>query len=116
MDIIFNVKYYYNVLLTSIGENKEREWSHDCLSIAMNVMFTQISAKKWTKLLKERSVLYIVKDYTQLDYMIFLVPENPDVLTPKQNLKSLRSINLFKDKQCSKIKGLTWAGGSTQRG
>ena len=39
--------------------------------------------------------------------MIFLVPENPDVLTPKQNLKSLRSINLVKDKQCSKIEGLT---------
>ena len=50
----FNVKSYENVEFTSISENKEHEWSHDCLRIATNAMFTQMSANKGIKLFKNR--------------------------------------------------------------
>ena len=46
LDMIFNGKFYDNVQFTSIGENKEREWSHDCLRITTNVMFTQFQRRK----------------------------------------------------------------------
>ena len=43
-------------------------------------------------------------------------PENLDVVTPEQNRKSLRSVNIIKDKLCVKIKGLTCSDGSTSMG
>ena len=54
-------KYYNNLQFTSIGENKELEWSHDCLRIATHAIFTKMAAKKGIKLLKEISVTDIVK-------------------------------------------------------
>ena len=44
------------------------------------------------------------------------VPEYPDVLTHKQNRKSLRDVNLIKEKLCNKIKGRTCADDITHRG
>ena len=60
LDMRFNGKSYDNLQFTSIGENKEREWSHDCLRVAMNAMFTKMSAKKGIKIFKERAVSAIV--------------------------------------------------------
>ena len=57
----FNGKSNENVQFKNIGENKEREWSHDCLRIASNVTFTQMSAKKGIELFKERTFVAIVK-------------------------------------------------------
>ena len=61
--MILNEKYYDNVQFTSIGENKEREWSNNCLRISTDVISTQISAKKGIKLFKERAVASTVKKY-----------------------------------------------------
>ena len=47
--------------------------------------------------------------------MNIVVPENPDVLTPEQNRKSLRSMNLVKEKLYDKFKRITYADGSTHR-
>ena len=66
LDMSFNGKYYDNVKFTSIGENKEREFSHDCFTIAPNLMFTKMSAKKGIELFKESALTAIVKEYTQL--------------------------------------------------
>ena len=112
----FNIKSYDNVKFTSIGENKENEWSHDCIRIATNDMFAQVSAKKLIKLFKERAVASIVKKYTHLDNLNVVVPENLDVLTPEQKRKSLRAVNLVKEKGFGKIKGRTCDDGSTHRG
>ena len=49
----------------------------------------------------------------KLDNMNVVVPENPDVFAPKQNHKSLRAVNLVKEKLCGKIKGQTCSDGST---
>ena len=83
----FNGKSYDNVQFTSIGENKERGWSHDCLRIALNVMFTQMSAKKGITLFKDHAFAATVKEYKQLDGMDVMGPENPNVITPKQKQK-----------------------------
>ena len=64
--------------------------------IAMNDMFTQISAKKGIKLFNERAVAAIVKEYTNIDNINVVGPENPDVITPGQNRKSLRDVKLIK--------------------
>ena len=78
----FNGKCYDNVQLTSTGENKKHEWSHDCLRIVMNVMLKQMSVKKRIKLFKERAFAVIVKEYTQpYDMHVFL--------TPQKNLNNL---------------------------
>ena len=39
--------------------------------------------------------------------MHIVVPEKPNVLTPKQKQKSLRDVKLFKERRCGKMKGLT---------
>ena len=93
----FNGKSYDNVQFTSIGENKEREWSHEFLRIAANVMFTQMSAKKGVKSFKGHIVASTIKEYTQLYDMNVMGPENPDVITPKQKRKPLIDVNLIKD-------------------
>ena len=43
-----------------------------------------------------------------------MVPENPDVITTEQKLKSLRTMNHIKEKRCGKIKWQTYDNGSTQ--
>ena len=101
----FNGKSYDNVQFTSIGENKERGWSHDCLRIALNVMFTQMSAKKGITLFKDHAFAATVKEYKQLDGMDVMGPENPNVITPQKKQKELRAVNHIKEKRCGNIKG-----------
>ena len=61
-------------------------------------MFTQMSANKIIKLFNDITVAFIVKEYTQLGYMNVVGPENPNVLTPEKNKKSLKDVNLIKEK------------------
>ena len=83
----FNGKSYDNVQFTSIGENKEREWSHYCPRIDMNLVFTQISEKKGIKIFKQCAVADILKQFKQLDYINVVVLENLNVLTPENHLE-----------------------------
>ena len=83
--MIFNGKYYDNVQFTSIGENKEREWSHVCLRIDMNVMFAKVPNKKGIKLFNERAFESILKEYTQLEYINVVVSENQCAHTRKKS-------------------------------
>ena len=46
LNMTFNGNSYDNVKFTSIRENKEHDWSHYCLRIAANFMFTQMPEKK----------------------------------------------------------------------
>ena len=85
LEMIFNVKVYDNVQFTIIGENKDFERSNDCLRIATNFVFTQMSANIGILLFKDCRVAVIVKEYTQLGYMNVVGPENPNVLPPKKN-------------------------------
>ena len=80
---------YDNVKFTSISENKQHEWSRDFISMATNVVFTKMSAKKGIKLFNECTVVDNVKGYTPLEDMNVVGPDNPDVITPEQNKNNL---------------------------
>ena len=60
LDMSFNGKYYYNKKLTSIVKNKECGFSHDCLRIAMNVMFTKMADNNVFELFKDHTAASIV--------------------------------------------------------
>ena len=68
-------------------------------------MFTQMSAKKGIESLNNWTVAAIVKKYKNIDDRNAVVPKIPDVLTAEQMWKSLRTVNLIKEKKCGKIKG-----------
>ena len=67
-----------------ISKQKQREWADDCYRVAVNVMFTKISAKQRIKQFKERAVATIFIECKQLhDMKIFGRVCNED-LTHKQ--------------------------------
>ena len=57
-----------------------------------------MSVKKLIILFNDHSVVDIVEEYTQLDYINAVGPENPDVLTHEQDKKALRAVSLNKEK------------------
>jgi hypothetical protein len=89
-------------------------------SIAHNVMFTQMSAKKGIKLFGESAVAAMFKEFHQMDQgpmpgKPVFGPQDPTLLTPLQKKKTLEAVNLIKEKRCGTIKGRSCAGGSKQR-
>ena len=61
-----NGNSYENLKFNSIYENKEHEWSHDCIRIDTNVTFTHNSEKKEIQLFKDHIVAIIVKEYIRI--------------------------------------------------
>ena len=62
-------------------------------TLSHKVMFMQMNAKKGIKILGERSIVAMFKDYTQLDdgpitSKPVMAPFNPDVLTPMDKKKT----------------------------
>ena len=78
---------------------------HDMHKLAMDVTFTQMTAKKGIKKHGEIAVAAIYKEYTQLEYMKVMGALNPDSLTISQKKGALRAINLIKEKRSGKLKG-----------
>ena len=72
--------------------------------------------KKVNKLVKERAVADIVKGYIELYDINFVGHKNPYILTTERNRKSIRAVNLIKEKQCSKIKVQKCADNISQGG
>ena len=78
--------------------------------------FTQMHASKGIKLLGEKALAAMAKEYEQLDYSDVFQPEFKHELTTGQQKSALRAINLIKIKRSGKIKGRTMADRSKQRG
>ena len=51
----------YEINFVSISKQKQLKWADDCYRTAVNVIFTQISAKQGIKQFKEQTVSTIVK-------------------------------------------------------
>ena len=98
-----------------ISKQKQCEWVDECYKKDVNVMFTQISAKKELKRFKDQAVAAIVKQYKQLHDMNKFVIVCPEELTPKQKQDALRAITLINYKQSVKIKGIVCADGRSKR-
>ena len=79
--------------------------------LAVDMKFTQMTAKKGIKKHGERAVAAIYKEYTQLKYMKFMGALNPDRLTRSHKKEALRSINSIKEKRGGKLKGRTCVDG-----
>ena len=89
--------------------------SDDCYRTALNVIFTQMSAKQGIKQFKQRSLTAIVKEYKQLHDMNTFVRVYPEGLIPKQKPDSLSATNLIKDKRSRRVKGIACEYGTSQR-
>ena len=89
-------------------------------SLACDVMFTQMNAKKGIKLFGERAVAAMFKEYKQLDKgpmpgKPVFGPISYESLTNQEIREALEAVNLIKEKRDGKIKGRTCANGSKQR-
>ena len=86
----------------------------------VDVMFTQMSAKRGIKLFKERAVAAMIKELTQLDRGAMdgkpvVIPIDPKLLTSEERKLALEAVHLIKEKRDGKVKGRTCANGSKQR-
>ena len=89
-------------------------------SIACDVMFTQMNAKKGIKLFGERAVAAMFKEYKQLDKgpmpgKPVFGPISYNSLSRKEVNEALEAVNLIKEKRNGKIKGRNCANWSKQR-
>ena len=84
-------------------------------SMAVNMMFNQMTATKGIKIFGERAVAAMVKEYQQLNDMMVIGRTNPDKLMSDDKRRALLAINLIKEKRCGRIKGRAVADGSTHR-
>ena len=87
---------------------------------ALNVMFTQMSARKGIKLFGEQAIAAMFKELKQLNDGV--VPGKPVIepikfesLTEENKQEALEAVNLIAQKRCGRIKGRTCANGSRQR-
>ena len=90
------------------------------LNKAVDIVFTQMSAKQGIKKFGERAVAAIIKEFKQLndgpmEGKSVIGEVNPDELTPEQKKQALAAVNLIKLKRNGNIKGRTCANGSKQR-
>jgi hypothetical protein len=74
----------YEAQFLSVTKRKQKQWFEECHRIAVNVMFTQMSAAKGIKLFGKRAVAAIFKEYNQLNDMTVFGKVNPDTLSPEQ--------------------------------
>ena len=74
-----------------------------------------MTAKKGIEVFGERAVAAMIKEYQQLHDLQVFGGVDPSEITREEKHKSLRAINLIKEKRCGKIKGRTVADGRPQR-
>jgi hypothetical protein len=87
---------------------------------AVDVIFTQMSAKKGIKTFSERAIAAMIKEFEQLDKGAFpgkpvVGPADPNTLTSLEIKSALEAVNLIKEKRDGRIKGRTCANRSKQR-
>lgn len=91
----------------------------DVMRSALNVIFTQMSAKKGMKLFGESAVAAIIKELKQLYQGSMpgkpvVQPVNVDELSREVKECAMEAVNLIKVKRYGKVKGRTCANGNKQ--
>ena len=89
----------------SITKQEQCDWYDECYRMAVNVMFTKMSAKQVIKHFKELDVASIVKEYKQLNDTNTFGRVCLEDMIPKQKRDTLHAITLIKEKRSGKIKG-----------
>ena len=91
------------------------------MQAAVNVIFTQIHAKKRINIFGERDILAMVKKFKKKWYegvipeKPVVIPLNTDELTDAERRQVLEAASLIKEKRNGIIKGRTWENGSNQK-
>lgn len=98
-------------LIVDEDYNKDKDMN-TYYSIACDVMFTQMSAKKGIKMFGERAIAALLKEYNQMDKAP--MPGKPvfgavdyHTLSVQEKKEALEAVNLIKEKRDGKIKGRT---------
>ena len=110
--------YRYNTSLLQIGKDafsKFESIKADIHQSSVKACFTQMNASKGIKLLGERAVAAIFKEYKQLNDLVTIGRVDINTLTHEQRKRALRAVNLIKIKRCGKVKGKACADGSSHR-
>ena len=107
-------------LLIKKEDNKQQKYLENYMKVTVDVMFTQMSAKRGIKLFKERAVAAMVKELTQLDRGAVegkpvVIPIDSKLLLPEEKRKALEAVHLITEKRSGSIKERTCANGSKQR-
>jgi hypothetical protein len=105
----------YEMQFVSVTESTQASWADDCYRIAVNVMFTQMTATNGMKIFGEKAVTAMFKEYNQLNDMMVFGRIDPDELTVQHKRDALRAVNLINEKRCGRVKGRTCADGSKQK-
>ena len=84
---------------------KRSIFMHYMHKLAVDMTFTQMTAKKSIKKHGERSVLAMYKEYKKIEDIKVMGAPNPDILTRSHNKGALRVTNLIKEKRSGKLKG-----------
>ena len=94
--------------------------ANDPMKTAINVVFTQMSARQGFKQVGEEAVAAMIKEYKQLNNGP--MPGKPvveaidtDTIPREELTKALDAVNLIKLKRCGKVKGRSCLNGSKQR-
>jgi hypothetical protein len=104
----------YKMQFVSVPESEQASWTDNCYRIAVDIMFTQMTATKGIKLFGERAVAVMFKEYTQMNVMVFGCID-PNKLTSQHKREAQRAVNLIKEKRCGRLKGRACADGRKQQ-
>ena len=123
LEMNFGGKSYYTVKHRQMLMQKMRNYTtteEEYHQAAVDVMFTQMSAKKGMKLFGERAVAAMFKEFAQMDKGAVdgkpvFAPQDYKLMTTEEKLKTLEAVNLIKEKRDGSIKGRSCANGSKQR-
>ena len=107
-------------LLMKKQETKINKTYKNLFTKTMNVMFTQMSAKRGIKMYKERAIAAMMNELSQLDKGVVdgqpvVIPIDPSLLSQEKRRNAMEAVHLIKEKRDGKIKGRTCANGSKQR-
>ena len=81
----------------------------------MDVMLTQMTAKKGIRLFGEDAVTAIIKEFQQIDSKDVIIPRRFEDLTENDLKHTLRTITLVKEKRDGTVKGRMVADGRPQK-
>jgi hypothetical protein len=123
LEMNFGGKSYYTVKHRQMLMTKIRNYTTKAEGFhraAVDVMFTQMSAKRGMKLFGERAVAAMFKEFAQMDNGAVdgkpvFAPQDYSKMTNDEKLKTLEAVNLIKEKRDGTIKGRSCANGSKQR-
>ena len=97
-----------------IKEPKGESWTDEYYKATVDTCFTQMG-KKGINIYGKRAVLAMLNEYKKLHNIYVFGTQDTNIMSHQEKYRSLRDVNLIKEKRCGKIKERTCADRSCQR-